>query len=96
MKPVRVLVVDDSNFVRKWIISILSLDDEIEVVGQAANGREALEKVREMNPGLVTMDIEMPVMDGLEAIERIMASNAVPILAVDRVKILPFQRKRFL
>jgi len=82
MKPIRVLVVDDSALARLLIVSILSTDDEIEVVGEAEDGKEALEKVRELKPDLVTMDIEMPVMNGLEAIEQIMAFNPVPILVV--------------
>lgn len=82
MQQIRVLVVDDSVFARELIIAILSTDKEIEVVGKAVNGKEALEKVHELKPDLVTMDIEMPVMDGLEAIEQIMAFNAVPILVV--------------
>lgn len=82
MRQTRVLVVDDSVFAREAIIAILSEDSHIRVVGEAENGREALEKVRELRPDLVTMDIVMPVMDGLEAIEKIMAFNAVPILVV--------------
>jgi len=82
MKPVRVLVVDDSALARELIIAILSSDNGIRVVGEAADGREALEKVHILKPELVTMDIEMPVMGGLEAIERIMDSSAVPILVV--------------
>ncbi len=82
MGPIRVLIVDDSAFARDVITAILSTDDEIKVVGEAVNGREAVEKVRELKPDIVTMDIEMPVMDGLGAIEMIMASCAVPILVV--------------
>ncbi len=82
MKSIRVLVVDDSAFVREWLVSILSLVDEISVIGEATNGQEAIDKVHALRPDLVTMDIEMPVMDGLEAIEQIMASMPVPILVV--------------
>ena len=82
MKKIRVLVVDDSTLARELIIAILSTDNEIQVVGEAKDGKEAVEKVRELRPDIVTMDIEMPVMDGIEAIEQIMASNAVPILVV--------------
>jgi len=82
MKPVRVLVVDDSALARELIIAILSSDNGIRVVGEAADGMEALEKVHILKPELVTMDIEMPVMGGLETIERIMNSCAVPILVV--------------
>lgn len=82
MRQIRVLVVDDSAFVRALIVDILSTDREIKVAGEAQNGREAVEKSRELKPDIITMDIEMPVMDGLEAIENIMAADAVPILVV--------------
>lgn len=82
MKKIRVLVVDDSTLARELIIAILSTDDELQVIGEAKDGKEAVEKVSELKPDIVTMDIEMPVMDGIEAIEQIMAFNAVPILVV--------------
>ncbi len=82
MDPIRVLVVDDSVFIRDVIASILSTDDDIKVIGEAANGREAVEKVLTLKPDLVTMDIDMPVMSGLEAIEEIMARQPVPILVI--------------
>ena len=58
------------------------MDAQIRVIGEATNGREAIQKTRELKPDIVTMDIEMPVMNGIEAIEHIMAANAVPILVV--------------
>ena len=79
MDKIRVLVVDDSVFMRNSITKIITTD-EIEVVGTAANGAEAIEKVKQLNPNIVTMDIEMPVMDGLTAVQRIMEENPVPIL----------------
>jgi two-component system, chemotaxis family, protein-glutamate methylesterase/glutaminase len=82
MGPIRVLIVDDSALARELITSILSMDTQIRVIGEATNGREAIEKTRELKPDIVTMDIEMPVMNGIEAIEHIMATNAVPILVV--------------
>ena len=82
MKKIRVLVTDDSALVRDLIRMMIQGDPELEVVGEAANGLEAVEKVRQLRPDIVTMDIEMPVMDGLQAIERIMSENAVPILVV--------------
>lgn len=82
MGKIRVLVVDDSALARELIGAILSTDNELSVVGEAADGRAAIDKVRELRPDIVTMDIEMPIMDGLEAIEQIMASTAVPILVV--------------
>ena len=82
MKKIRVLIVDDSALVRNLIRAIIEMDPEMEVVGEASNGLEAVEKVRNLHPDIVTMDIEMPVMDGLQAIEQIMAENALPILVV--------------
>ncbi len=82
MKEIRTLVVDDSPFARELIMDILSTDKEIKVVGEAANGMEATQKVRDLKPDIVTIDIEMPVMNGIDAIEEIMAANAVPILVV--------------
>jgi two-component system chemotaxis response regulator CheB len=78
----RVLIVDDSPVAREIIASILRADGQIEIIGQAANGQEAIESVVALKPDLVTMDITMPVMDGLTAIEHIMAYNPTPILVV--------------
>ncbi len=78
----RVLVVDDSPLVRDIITAILQEDPEIEVIGQAENGQIAVELVDALRPDLVTMDIMMPVMDGLTAIQQIMAYSPTPILVV--------------
>ncbi len=77
---VRVLVVDDSGFFRRRIIEILKVDSHIKVIGQASNGEEAVKLVASLKPDLVTMDVEMPVMNGIEAVRRIMKLNPVPIL----------------
>lgn len=82
MNPIKVLVVDDSQFIREAVTTLLSMDDGIKVVGEGVNGVDALEKVRDLKPDLITLDIEMPVMDGLEAIERIMCSYPLPILVL--------------
>ncbi len=82
MGQIRVVVADDSDLARELIIAILSTDKEITIVGEAKNGREAVEKVRELKPDILTIDIEMPVMNGLEAIEHIMGNIALPILVV--------------
>jgi len=76
----RVLVVDDSGFFRRRIVEILEADARIKVVGMAANGKEAIEQVASLNPDVVTMDIEMPVMDGITALRHIMASKPTPVL----------------
>lgn len=77
---VRVLVVDDSGFFRRRIVEILAAEPRIEVVGTAANGREAILKNTELRPDVITMDIEMPVMDGITALRRIMATHPTPVL----------------
>lgn len=79
---IRVLLVDDSALVRDMIRAILESEPGMVVVGEAENGMEAIAKVASLKPDIVTMDIEMPVMGGLEAIERIIAENPVPILVV--------------
>lgn len=75
-------MVDDSGLVRDLIRAILESEPGISVVGEAANGLEAIVKVASLKPDIVTMDIEMPVMGGLEAIEKIIAAHPVPILVV--------------
>src|SRR3972149_502652 len=71
MQKIRVLVVDDHTIVRDGICALLSLAGDIEVIGEATNGSEALKKVGELHPDVVLMDIAMPVMGGLEATRRI-------------------------
>ncbi len=71
MQPVRVLIVDDSAVVRKVLNSLLASDPEIVVAGTAGNGSQALDRIPEVKPDLVTLDIEMPGMDGLETLVKI-------------------------
>jgi DNA-binding NarL/FixJ family response regulator len=71
MRKIRVLIVDDHTLVRDGIRSLLALVSNIEVVGEAANGKEALEKMPELAPDVVLMDLSMPIMSGLEATRRI-------------------------
>lgn len=78
--PVRVLVVDDSGFFRRRVKEMLGGDKRLEVVGEAVNGQEAVELAAKLRPDIITMDIEMPVMDGITAVKKIMAAKPVPIL----------------
>lgn len=71
MPKIRVLIVDDAVVIRRLLSDILGGDPSLEVVGTAANGRIALAKIRQLKPDLVTLDVEMPVMDGLEAMVEI-------------------------
>ncbi|OGT19958.1 MAG: chemotaxis response regulator protein-glutamate methylesterase [Gammaproteobacteria bacterium RBG_16_57_12] len=77
---IRVLIVDDSRFFRKRITEILEADKELQVIDTAENGAEAVERVARHDIDVVVMDIEMPVMDGITAVRKIMAQNPVPIL----------------
>ena len=77
---VRVLIVDDSPVAREVLKDVLESDADIRVVGMAATGKEAVELTARLKPDLVTMDLVMPGMDGMEATERIMARNPTPIL----------------
>lgn len=77
---IRVLVVDDSSFFRRRLTEILSQDAELEVIATANNGKEAVEKALALRPDVITMDIEMPVMDGIAAVREILKVQRTPIL----------------
>lgn len=81
MKP-RVVVIDDSPFVRRLIVDWLNQSGEFEVVGSANNGREGLAMVKEQRPDLVTLDIEMPIMDGLTCLRHIMTECPTRVIMV--------------
>jgi len=78
----RVIVADDSSLARQLLCGFLSNEPDIEVVAEARNGREALALVEKFKPDLITIDLNMPVMGGLEAIEELMSRHALPILVV--------------
>lgn len=78
--PLRVLVVDDSHFFQLRLKEIINQHPDLQVCGIASNGREAVEKASELKPDIITMDFEMPEMDGVTAIKHIMANRPVPIL----------------
>jgi two-component system chemotaxis response regulator CheB len=79
---IRLLLVDDSPSVRAVLRRFFAKTGDVKVVGEAANGREAVERVRELSPHVVVMDLQMPVMDGYEATERIMAEHPTPIIVL--------------
>jgi two-component system chemotaxis response regulator CheB len=81
-RRIRVVIVDDSLVAREMLAQILTSDPEIEIVGQAKDGKQGVEMVAALKPDLVTMDIHMPHMDGLAAVEAIMAYSPTPILVV--------------
>jgi len=82
MNRTRVLVVDDSIFIRQMLVDALSSQPDFEVVGSAKDGQDALAKVESLKPDVVTMDVEMPRMNGLEALRRIMAVKPIPVVMV--------------
>ena len=79
---IRILVVDDSPFMRKSLQKMLEEAPDLRVVATARDGVDALEKIQEHNPDIVTLDIEMPRMDGLTCLKRIMAEHPMPVLMV--------------
>ena len=82
---IRVLVVDDSAFMRRAITKMLTGDDSIEVIGSVGDGQQAVDAVKTLNPDVVTLDIEMPVMDGLTALDKIMAEMPTPVVMLSSV-----------
>jgi two-component system, chemotaxis family, protein-glutamate methylesterase/glutaminase len=82
MERVRVLVVDDSALVRKLMTTMLACDPEIEVVGTAADPLIAREKIKQLNPDVLTLDVEMPHMDGLTFLENLMRLRPMPVVMV--------------
>jgi two-component system, chemotaxis family, protein-glutamate methylesterase/glutaminase len=82
MSALRVLVVDDSEVARRLLVNILTADADLEVVGEAATGEEAYEQARQLKPDVITMDLHMPTMNGLETTRKIMEDSPRPIVIV--------------
>lgn len=80
MKPVRVLIVEDSAFMRRIISDIINETPGLEVVATAKDGIDALKKIKDFKPDVLTMDLEMPRMDGIETMRHIMAENPLPVI----------------
>ncbi len=81
----KVLVVDDSMMMRSIVIQIASSDERFEVVGEAANGRVALELAQRLKPDLILLDIEMPEMDGIDTLKRLMLSSKAKTIVISSV-----------
>lgn len=77
---IKVLVVDDSAFFRRRVSEILNEHSDLQVIGDAANGKDAIEKTQQLRPDVITMDIEMPVMDGITSVRHIMEKCPTPII----------------
>jgi two-component system, chemotaxis family, protein-glutamate methylesterase/glutaminase len=84
-EPLRVLIVDDSPIMSKILTSMLTADPNIDVVGTAKNGEDALQKMKQLSPDLITMDVNMPVMDGSTALKHIMISSPCPVLIMSNL-----------
>lgn len=78
--PIRVLVVDDSSLIRRLITRFLEEESDIKVIGTAADGEEAIRKIQSLRPDVVTLDVEMPVLDGLSTLDRVMRLHPVPVV----------------
>jgi two-component system chemotaxis response regulator CheB len=85
MGKIRVLIVDDSSFVRKALLRIFESDPSMEVAGMAASGGEALERIAELRPDVVTLDVIMPGMDGLDTLKIIMEDHPTPVLMLSQL-----------
>jgi two-component system chemotaxis response regulator CheB len=85
MSKKNILIVDDSFVMRALLRGIVTSDPDLAVVGEATNGLEALQNIKELNPDLVLLDIEMPHMDGIECLKRLRLLSKVPVIIVSSV-----------
>lgn len=83
--PKKVLIVDDSFVMRTIIREIISVDNDIDIVGEAGNGLAALEMVKQTRPDVILLDIEMPEMDGIECLKRLRLSSPAKVVVVSSV-----------
>lgn len=81
-KKIKVMIVDDSALIRKLLTNFLEEDPQIEVVGCAPNGKIALDKISKLDPDIVTLDVQMPQMDGIETLSRIMSEFPLPVIMI--------------
>ena len=81
-EPIKILVVDDSLLMQRVLVDLLQSDSQISVIGTARNGEEALQKIKTLNPDVVTLDIEMPKMNGLTTVRKIMQTNPLPVIMI--------------
>lgn len=79
---ISVLVVDDSTFMRNTITALLEQDSDIKIVGTARNGQEALQKAEELDPDVMTLDVDLPRLDGLGVLQQLMKKTPLPVLMV--------------
>jgi two-component system chemotaxis response regulator CheB len=95
-RPIRVLVVDDQSFMRIALRKIIEAEGDMSVVGEARNGEEAVKLARELKPDAITMDVEMPGMDGLDACARILREAApVPFIIMVSATPRPAPTRRY-
>jgi two-component system, chemotaxis family, protein-glutamate methylesterase/glutaminase len=82
IRRLRVLIVDDSRFARRILKLILAQNPEVEVIGEAEDGEEALRRIDELNPDLVTLDLDMPRIGGMDVLRRLRPQNMIPVVLV--------------
>ncbi|MBP9753100.1 MAG: response regulator [Proteobacteria bacterium] len=80
LKKIRVLIVDDSSYIRHILKQLINESDDLEVVGEAVDPFDAREKIKAINPDVITLDIEMPKMNGLEFLEKLMRLRPMPVV----------------
>src|SRR2546425_6540872 len=85
-RPIRVLIIDDSALVRKVLTESLATDPEIEVVGTAIDPYVARDKIRQLNPDVLTLDLEMPRMDGLSFLKLVMKHRPMPVIIISSLQ----------